>query len=312
MNPTIEGYAAAVLEEAAEEPGLALVVEELSAIQRLVVSNAALESALTDSAVPVAARRAVLRDLLEGRVSAPATRLANFAVGAVTPPELPAAFDWLAIRAAQQAERGAPPELPPAHLEGRRRVGGFATALYEELEVHELEEMEDELFRFARTVETAPALRALLTDRDQPLEVRAGVVEDLLHAKVQPATLRLVHFAVGAGRARDLVGTLFWLVDQTAAARGWRVARVRAAAELDQAERRELTESLQELTGGPVELQVTLEPELLAGVVVRIGDLQVDASAKGRLDQLSEYMTAGGWHDALDRAPQRSRSEGAG
>ncbi len=318
MIPSLEGYAAALFEEAAEAPGLARLAEELGAVDRLLSSNDQLRAALTDTSVPPPARRAVLADLLQGRVREPARRLAAFAAGAVAAPELQGALNWLVHRARVAAERGVLLEAPSGYLEGRRRVGGFAQAVLEELGVAALEEVEDELFRFARTVETAPALRTLLSDRDQPVEVRKGVVDDLLAGKVQPATLRLVDFVVAGGRARDALGTLLWLVDQTAAARGWRVARVRAAAELDEVERERLGESLRRLTGSPVELQVTVEPDLLAGAVVHIGDLQVDASARGRLDELAEHMSAGTWHERVStrgdrgKADQGNETEGAG
>jgi F-type H+-transporting ATPase subunit delta len=183
------------------------------------------------------------------------------------------------------------------HLAARDRVGGFAAAVFEDLPVGRLEEVEDELFRFARTVETTPALRSALADRDLPVAVRRGVVDDILSGKVEPATLRLLDFTVTGGRPRDILGTLFWLVDQTAEARGWRVALVVAAREVDDDERRSLSESLGRLAGWPVELQVKIDPALLAGVRVRIGDLQVEASARGRLDQLREHIVAGGWED---------------
>lgn len=313
MIPSLDGYTAAVLEEAADRPGPAALADELAAVDRLATANEQLRAALTDTAVPPSARRAVVDELLEGRVSSPARRLAAFAAGAVPAPEVPGALAWLAHRARVVAERGPELETPPGHLEGRRRVGGYAQAVFEQLSVAELEEVEDELFRFGRIVETTPPLRILLCDRDQPVAVRRGVVDDLLDAKVQPATLRLVDFVVVGGRTRDVLGTLFWLVDQTAAARGWRVARVRAAAELDATGRDRLGASLRRLTGTPVELQVTLEPELLAGVVVHIGDLQVDASARGRLDELAEHMSAETWRERIPvRAEHGNEAEGAG
>ena len=55
-------------------------------------------------------------------------------------------------------------------------------------------------------------------------------------------------------------------------------------------ERDGLEEALRRLTGLPVELQVTVEPDLLGGVVVEVGDLLVDASAAHRLEQLQEHL----------------------
>ena len=75
------------------------------------------------------------------------------------------------------------------------------------------------------------------------------------------------------------------------------MALVAAARDVDPDERERLSSSLGRLTGWPVELQVVVDPALLAGVRVRIGDLQVDATARGRLDLLEEHMNAAGWED---------------
>jgi F-type H+-transporting ATPase subunit delta len=148
-----------------------------------------------------------------------------------------------------------------------------------------------------------PALRHALGDRDLPVDARHGIVADLLGGKVRPATLSLVRYAIEGGRARDIVGTLDFLVEQTAAARGWRVARVRAGQPVDEAERRELSQALTRLAGSPVELQITVDPHLLSGVLVRVGDLQVDSTARGRLDALREHLLSGGWDEASYARP---------
>ena len=102
--------------------------------------------------------------------------------------------------------------------------GGYATAVYEDMTTAQLESLEDDLFRFARIVGATPALRAALTDRDLDVTARQGLVTQLLEGKVPPTTLALTRFAVTGGRARDVVGTLVFLVERTAQARGWRIA----------------------------------------------------------------------------------------
>ncbi|MGO9457989.1 MAG: F0F1 ATP synthase subunit delta [Acidimicrobiales bacterium] len=297
MNPRLQGYAAAVLEEAGTA-GRARLAGELAAVERQFATNADLLTALTDTSNVAAARRAVMADLLEGKVSPDAARLAAYAAYSARPAtEVPAAITWAAHRARRAAEGLEEHEPSLGHMDARERVGGYAAAVFEELPTDRLEEVEDQLFRFARTIETTPVLRGALTDRDLPVAVRRGVVDDLLGDKVDPATLRLADYAVTGGRPRDIVGTLFRLVDLTAEARGWRVALVVAAREVPEEERRRLAESLSRLAGWPVQLQVTIDPALLAGVRVRIGDLQVEASARDRLEQLREHVVSGGWED---------------
>ncbi len=188
-------------------------------------------------------------------------------------------------------------EVPLGHLGSRARVGGYATAIFENLTREQLDELEDELFRFARTVESAPNLRYALSDRDLPLSQRHAIVDQLIGGRVSPAALALVQYTLTGGRPRDFVGTLDYLVEQTAKARGWRVARVRAARAVDADESSKLSESLSALTGNPVELQVSIDPSLLSGVLVDVGDLRVDATARGRLDALREHLASSGWDE---------------
>jgi F-type H+-transporting ATPase subunit delta len=180
-------------------------------------------------------------------------------------------------------------------MQARRRVAGFATALHEDMTTPQLESLEDDLFRFARIVGATPELRGALTDRDLAVAARQGLVTQLLEGKVPATTLSLVRYAVTGGRARDFVGTLHFLVEQTALARGWRIAQVRAARPIDDAQQAELTEALASLAGGPVELQVEIDESLLSGARIRIGDLQVDATARGRIDALREHLVPADW-----------------
>ena len=80
-------------------------------------------------------------------------------------------------------------------LGSRNRVSGYAAAVFEAVTVAELEEIEDQLFRFARTVESNRRLRSALGDRDLPVAVRQQVIAELLGDKVLPAT-------AAAGRLR--------------------------------------------------------------------------------------------------------------
>jgi F-type H+-transporting ATPase subunit delta len=293
VNPTLQGYTAAVA-EATGPDALAGPAADLEAIEQLVMANNQLRAALTDTAVSGAARRAVILDLLEGKVSPTARRLAAFACMVVDAPQVHAALDWVGDRVRRLAE-GQDGEPGLSLTQSRQRVGGFATAVLEDLSTAELESVEDDLFRFARIVAATPALRAALTDRDVDVTARRALVTELLEGKVAAASLSLARYAVTGGRARDIVGTLDFLVELTAQARGWRIARVRAAAPIDEAQRAELTDSLGTLAGAPVELQVEVDASLLSGALIRIGDLQVDATARGRIDALREHFRPTGW-----------------
>jgi F-type H+-transporting ATPase subunit delta len=293
VNPALQGYSAAVA-EGAGQAALGGMEADLEAIEQLVLANDQLRAALTDTAVPGPARRAVVLDLLDGKVTPAARRLAAYAAGVVSAPEVATALGWVSTRVRHLAE-GQDDEPGLSLMQSRQRVGGYATAVHEDMGTAELESMEDDLFRFARIVASTPALRSALADRDLDVSARQGLVTQLLEGKVPPTTLQLTRYAVTGGRARDIVGTLEFLVELTAQARGWRIARVVAAAPIEDAQRSELADSLGHLAGAPVELQVEVDASLLSGALIRIGDLQVDATARGRIDALREHFAPAGW-----------------
>lgn len=302
MNAALQGYLAAVEESLGDVGALEDAAAELRAVAEVVDAHADLALVLNDGAVPVAIRRAVLDDLLEHKVRPAVRRLVHQAVTLLPASDVAISFHWMAGRVETAAAEAAGAEVLAeeeveavlGRLGSRNRVSGYAIAVLETLPTAELEEVEDELFRFARTVEANPALRRALGDRDLPVALRQGVVDDLLADRVQPATRRMVLYAVKGGRARDFLATLDGLVEETARARGWRVARVRAADEVDEARQAEMSEALGRLTGAPVELQVAIDPQLLAGVEVQIGDLLVDGTARHRLNELKEHLLVSG------------------
>ena len=177
------------------------------------------------------------------------------------------------------------------------RVGGYAAAVFEDLPSDRLEEVEDELFRFARTVESTPALRDVLVDRDRPLAVRQGVADQLLTGKVHPATLRLVDYAVAGGRPRTWWAPSSGWSSRPPRARGWRVARVRAAHEIDEHERR----------GWPSRWPPRRAPGRAAGDDGPVAAGRGDRAGRGPAgrrhapgagsSELREHMSAAGWQE---------------
>jgi F-type H+-transporting ATPase subunit delta len=298
VNPALQGYLAAMEEALDADSGLADAGGQLHAVADLVEGNTALLLAVNDGSVPVAARRAVLDQLLTGKARPEVTRLVHQAVSVVPAGEVVSSFRWMAGRLEHASVRPAATASEPfdedvlGRLGSRHRVSGYAAAVFEGLTVEDLEEIEDQLFRFARTVEADPRLRHALGDRDLPVVVRQDVITRLLEGRALPATVRLATYAARGGRARDIVATLDTLVEDAAKARGWRVARVQAADQVDEAQQRDLSDALAHLTGSPVDLQVTVDPALIGGVVVQVGDLLVDSSTRHRLDELKEHLLA--------------------
>jgi len=149
-----------------------------------------------------------------------------------------------------------------------------------------LAEVEDELFRFARLLETNDDLRTTLTDAALPVSRRQQIVEDLLGGRADPTTTALVSMVVGTGRSRDLPAIIDELVKLSAAEGNKEVAEVRSAVDLTDDQKQRLAAALEAKTGKKVELKVIIDPTVLGGLVAQVGDTVIDGSVKTRLQQL--------------------------
>jgi F-type H+-transporting ATPase subunit delta len=153
-----------------------------------------------------------------------------------------------------------------------------------------LAEVEDELFRVARTLEASDELRTTLTDANLPVSRRQQMVEDLLGGKANPITTSLVSMVVGNGRSRDLPAIIDELVRISAAEGNKEVAEVRAAVPLSDDQKARLAEALGKATGKQVELKVVIDPAVLGGLVAQVGDTVIDGSVRRRLDLLKQAI----------------------
>ncbi len=171
------------------------------------------------------------------------------------------------------------------------RGEAYANALLEVARAEgQLAEVEDELFRFARTFEASDDLRMALTDPLLPVERRVAVVEDLLGSKALRSSVALVLLVVSAGRAFELPEIVDRFVELAAAERRRAVAEVRSAVPLssDQVER--LRQALNHATGKNVEVKVVVDPSVLGGIITTVGDIVIDGSVRHRLEQMKEQL----------------------
>jgi len=171
------------------------------------------------------------------------------------------------------------------------RIDAWAHALLEITQSEErVQEVEDELFRFARIVEGNDDLRMALSNPGQPAERRAAIVDELLENRSLHLTRAIATFIVGAGRGHDQPAIIERYVELAAQSREHEVAEVRSATALDDAQVKRLATALSKATGKNIEVRVVVEPDLLGGIVATIGDTVIDGTVRHRLDQLKETL----------------------
>ena len=171
------------------------------------------------------------------------------------------------------------------------RVEGYAAAILEVARAEGLlERVEHELFGLAHVLDTTEERRRTLSDASIPPERRQAIVEDLLGSKFLPLTASVVSFVVSTGRARDLPAIIEKLVERSAAEREHALAEVRSAIPLSDEQKERLAKALSDAVGRQVEVKVIVDPEVLGGLVARVGDIVIDGTVRHRLDQLKEAM----------------------
>lgn len=247
------------LDEKRGAEGLDTLSADLFAVADLVGREKSLRSALSDSGQPVASRAELVRSLLGGRVS----QLAVDAVVQVASHRWSSDEDFLAALESM----GAQAAFMVADANG------------------DLDATEEEIFRFGRAVDASPDLQMALTDPAVSASTKAAIVEDLLSGRTTDTTRGVLGFAVGHLHGRRIDSVVDALAEAAARQRQRIVAEVRVARPLDAEQERRLASALSALKGRQVRLNVAVDPSVLGGVHVTVGDEVIDGTVSARLEQ---------------------------
>ncbi|WP_406725461.1 F0F1 ATP synthase subunit delta [Streptomyces sp. GD-15H] len=153
-----------------------------------------------------------------------------------------------------------------------------------------LDGVEDELFRFGRIVSSSNELRAALTDRKATTSAKSELLHSLLGRKAHATTERLVTRLVNAPRGRSLEAGLESLSKLAAGRRDRMVAVVTSAVPLSDSQKQRLGASLAKLYGRRMHLNLAVDPEVIGGVRVQVGDEIINGSLADRLEDASRRL----------------------
>ena len=155
-----------------------------------------------------------------------------------------------------------------------------------------LDAWERDMATVARLVEN-PELRRLLQHPAIPFAEKERVLRAVMGRAVAPAAVNLVLLMARRGRPGAIQPMIAHFAELLRRERGIALAEVRTALPLDDGQRADVAARLRSLTGSEVEINETVDPELIGGIAVRIGDRLYDASVRSRLVRLRARLTAG-------------------
>jgi F-type H+-transporting ATPase subunit delta len=137
-----------------------------------------------------------------------------------------------------------------------------------------------------------PELRRLLQHPAVPFAEKERVLRGVMGRGVAPEAVNLLLLMVRRGRPAAIEPMIARFSELLRRERGIALAQVRSALPLDDGQRAEIVTRLRALTGKQVEIEESVDPGLIGGVAVRIGDQLYDASVRSRLERLRARLTA--------------------
>jgi F-type H+-transporting ATPase subunit delta len=243
-----------------------LTGDELFAAVDLLDRQPPLRRALADDASAREARQGLLTAILGDNVSPETAELLGTVVSAhwSTPGDLVDAIEQLAVLAiVSQADQA-------GHLD----------------------DLEDDLFRFARVVGSSPELRTALGNPFAPADAKRELIRALLADKATPTAVQLITQAALHPRASSLDWSLAEYGRLAAELRERLIAEVRVADELSAEQRSRLAAALAHAYGHEVHLNVVLDPAVIGGMIIRIGGEQIDGSVATRLAEIRRRLVS--------------------
>lgn len=243
----------------------AQVGEDLGAVAAVLAEQPVIRRHLAGSAAPERVRRKMIEQLFGGKVR----RISLRVLGDVV------ASRW---------------SRPRDLVDGIEELAWQALLAFAERD-DTLDDVEDELFRFGRILVGQPRLAALLGDESTPAGRRAELLDTVLAGRTRPVTARLLEQAVRSPRRRPLPEIVEQLVDRAAARRQRSVAYVTAAGPLSAEQEQRLIDALGAIYRRPISVKVDVDPALLGGLLIRVGDEVIDGSVAARLDQARQWMS---------------------
>jgi F-type H+-transporting ATPase subunit delta len=154
----------------------------------------------------------------------------------------------------------------------------------------QLQALEEEMFSVERFLATERDALSALGDRAASADARARLARELFGTSVGPTTLALVERAARQPRNRKLTSALAYYIAIAAARSGKSVVDVTAAVELGAAHRERLAGILRASLGRDVQLNVSVDPSVIGGMRIRVGDRVVDGTILSKLDEVQRQL----------------------
>jgi F-type H+-transporting ATPase subunit delta len=151
--------------------------------------------------------------------------------------------------------------------------------------------LRDEMTTFEKVRKSANDLQLMYAnpgiDFDSKSKVTAAIAKRL---ELSDLAIRLLDVLIRNRRINDLSDIIAGLATMIREATGTVAAEVRSASALSSNEEEDLRAMLERKVGAKVDVDITVDPELIGGFVAKIGSEVYDASVSGKIEKFRESL----------------------
>ena len=238
---------------------LSALSDELASVAKLLVAEPILARHLAEASGETEAKKQLLQRLLAGKVGDTTLDVLNTA----------ASVRW---------------SLTSDLVDAVEHIARLSLLTRAERE-NQVDEVEEQLFRFSRILDAQPQLTTLLGDYSRPAQGRVDLVRKVMSQNngANATATALLAQTVDLLRGKRADEAVLALAQLAVARRGEIVAQVSAATDLSDAQRSRLNQLLARIYNHPVSVQLNIDPDVLGGLSVAVGDEVIDGTLSSRL-----------------------------
>ncbi|MBD1395447.1 ATP synthase F1 subunit delta [Mucilaginibacter glaciei] len=155
-------------------------------------------------------------------------------------------------------------------------------------EQNSVEAVKDDMVLFYKTVRTSPELGAVLANPIVSHSKKIAILAQVFGTRVSKVSLAMFNIMVNKGRGEILYATAHEFIALYDIKNNITYAKVVSAAPLSEANRQQMEADVQKAIGGTIKLNAQVDPSLIGGFVLTVGDRQIDTSVSTSLRKIKK------------------------
>lgn len=157
-------------------------------------------------------------------------------------------------------------------------------------EANLVDQVEEELLTFRELLQSRVGFRRVFESQQVKAEEKQRLLKEMFAGKLSRITLNFLLLVVAKRREAYVEGMIDEYIAYANRKRGVVEVELTVAHSLTESQAETLSARLEEVVGKKVRLTAKEDPEILGGVIARVGDLVMDGSVKTRLQRLHETL----------------------